>query len=405
LGNTVQFLGGYDITNSNQTGETFFDGTCGFGSGINLSSRSYCAFDHISLVRYYAGVNYDSTGGNNTITTMSDCNCNYIGINCYMRTTETIVTVINANNNSTNGFQASSYANNIFVTTIVNANNNLYNGIFLNGRGIYIGTITNALNNSQSGVHLYSGNCYIDTITNANFNSERGVYLPSDYSEIKVITNANSNTTYGVDFTNGALNKIGSLSTSGNGTAGVGAYTRENYIFNLTCAEGTKVSGIGTNGSNARVYITEYAGSSTDSRIYSDWGNIISQTTTRNTASGVAWQLNPTDTKRNVGYPLKLSVAKVACSANNQVTIQAYLKVSSTTNIAGALVVRGGQLAGMTVADYIQPTSTANTNFNQVTISFTPTEAGVVEVECWAWWVASTANQSVYIDDMTITQA
>ena len=45
-----------------------------------------------------------------------------------------------------------------------------------------------------------------------------------------------------------------------------------------------------------------------------------------------------------------------------------------------------------------------NTNRNQVTLEFTPTEAGVVEIEAGAWYVSST-SQTVIIDDIEITQA
>jgi hypothetical protein len=45
-----------------------------------------------------------------------------------------------------------------------------------------------------------------------------------------------------------------------------------------------------------------------------------------------------------------------------------------------------------------------DTNRNQVTLTFTPTEAGVVEVEALAWYVSST-TQSVIVDDIEITQA
>jgi hypothetical protein len=169
-------------------------------------------------------------------------------------------------------------------------------------------------------------------------------------------------------------------------------------------AEGTKVSA-GTDYVDSRVYITDYASDPLDNRIYTDNGNIISQVVTRHTASGYAWQLNPTNVKRNVNYPLTLSIAKIAVVANKAVTVKAWMKISNTTDILGCLKVRGGQLLGV-ASDVTVNASTADTDWHEVTLAdFTPTEAGVIEVECWAWWVANTADESVYIDDMTITQA
>ena len=45
-----------------------------------------------------------------------------------------------------------------------------------------------------------------------------------------------------------------------------------------------------------------------------------------------------------------------------------------------------------------------NTSRNQVTLEFTPTAAGVVEIEAGAWYTGST-SQTVIIDDIEITQA
>jgi len=45
----------------------------------------------------------------------------------------------------------------------------------------------------------------------------------------------------------------------------------------------------------------------------------------------------------------------------------------------------------------------SNTNRNQVTLTFTPTEAGVVAIEVWAWYVSST-TEYVIVDDITIEQ-
>lgn len=51
----------------------------------------------------------------------------------------------------------------------------------------------------------------------------------------------------------------------------------------------------------------------------------------------------------------------------------------------------------------MQLSNTANT-WGQVTITFTPTEKGVAEIERpWAYYVSATAG-AVYVDDASITQ-
>ncbi len=104
---------------------------------------------------------------------------------------------------------------------------------------------------------------------------------------------------------------------------------------------------------------------------------------------------------RPAAWPLSTPVAQYAVSAGALVTVEALLKKSHATNIDGRLVVRGGQLAG--VPDDVVATLADNTNEQTLSLSFTPTEAGVIEVECWAEYRTSTG--SVYIDSITCTQA
>jgi hypothetical protein len=68
------------------------------------------------------------------------------------------------------------------------------------------------------------------------------------------------------------------------------------------------------------------------------------------------------------------------------------------------LRVRYGQINWSDAAEDIIVNCPDNTNRNQVTLTFTPTEAGVVEIEALAWYVSST-TQSVIVDDIEITQA
>ena len=73
----------------------------------------------------------------------------------------------------------------------------------------------------------------------------------------------------------------------------------------------------------------------------------------------------------------------------------------SAAGVGAKLVCRGGQIAGVasdvtaTAADVLQ-------TWEELEITFTPTEAGVVEIELWAYYVSG--NSNVYVDDMTIGQ-
>jgi len=127
---------------------------------------------------------------------------------------------------------------------------------------------------------------------------------------------------------------------------------------------------------------------------------IQSTTSVRHTASGIAWQLSPTSTNRASNYPLNLVIAKIAVAANGQVTVKAWFR-RTNTGITGRLICKGKQIAGVNSDVYADMTAAADT-WEQLQIQFTPTEAGVVEIEAQAWGGTS---YSVYVDDMEISQA
>jgi hypothetical protein len=113
------------------------------------------------------------------------------------------------------------------------------------------------------------------------------------------------------------------------------------------------------------------------------------------------WRLVLTNTTRTSNYPLDLPVGQFAVAANSLVTISAWMKKSHATNCNGRLRVRAYQLAGLT--SDVTATLANNTNWQELTLTFTPTEAGVFEVEALAEYVAANAN--VYIDTISVSQA
>lgn len=131
--------------------------------------------------------------------------------------------------------------------------------------------------------------------------------------------------------------------------------------------------------------------------------SVISQTTVRKSATGIAWQMSITNTRLDATLPFEYELANVAVNANSLVTIKCWLKKSHATDIAGGLLVKKDSLAGIT--SNVQATVSNTTNWEEVTVSFTPTEKGVVQVYGLGWWLANAADESVYFDDMTITQA
>ena len=379
VGSNIQFQGGWNTSTTIQEGETFFDGLNGYGYGIYLGSKSYTTLNYLNIVRYYYGI-YHYNSNNNTITTLSNANNNGYGV-CYYYSSSnnnTITTLSNANNNGNYGIYYNS-SNNNTITTLSNANNN--------GYGIYYDS---------------SNNNTITTLSNANNNGYYGIfYDSSNNNTITTLSNANNNGSHGVCYVYSSANVIRTLSTTGNGTAGVYNDTGINYLNNALIAEATEVTGY-VAFANSRIFSHKHDQTADNHWIFTDGGTINSQATVRHTASGVAWKLAITFANRRSNYPLTLSIAKIAVAANALVTVKVWVYKDSAAGVAGKLVCRGKQIAGVdndvvaTAADVLQ-------TWEELTITFTPTEAGTVEIEGWGYYVS--ANSNVYFDDMTISQA
>ena len=351
IGNNIQFQGGYDTGTGNQTGETIFDGQNGNGYGIYLASKSYILLNYLNAVRYNTGFIFTGTSNNNTITTLSNANNNYnYGV------------YFTGNNNT--------------ITTLSNANNNYY------------------------GVYFSANNNTITTLSNANNNSDTGVYFTGNNNTITTLSNANNNY-YGVYFDYSNNNTIKSLSTTGNGTAGIYNDNGRNYISNALIAEATEVAGF-ISFANSRIFSHNHDQTANNHWIFTDGGTINSQTTVRHTASGVAWKFAITSANRASNYPLNLSIAKIAVTANNLVTVKVWVYKDSAAGVGAKLVCKGGQIAGV-AADVTATAADVLQTWEELTITFTPTEAGVVEVEGWGYYVSG--NSNVYFDDITVTQA
>jgi hypothetical protein len=134
-------------------------------------------------------------------------------------------------------------------------------------------------------------------------------------------------------------------------------------------------------------------------KIFMRGGLISSATDQRNTASGISWKIQPTSTERSANWPISLPLAKVACAANSLVTVKAWMR-RDNSGLTMRLVCKGGQIAG--VANDVTASVTTTNAWEEETITFTPTETGVVEITAEAW---GGTTFSGWVDDLTISQA
>jgi hypothetical protein len=171
------------------------------------------------------------------------------------------------------------------------------------------------------------------------------------------------------------------------------------YCSNCLFEDSIEVN-IGSAGSETYVYSNKHDQTANNHKIFASGMLISSATDQRRTASGISWKIQPTSTIYwNSVRPVVLSLAKVACSANNLVTIKAWMR-RDNAGLTMRLVCRGGQIAGV-ASDVIASVTTTDA-WEEETITFTPTEVGVVEIIAEAW---GGTTFSGWVDDMTISQA
>jgi hypothetical protein len=365
--------GGYDRTNmSSQSGITFFDGQNSFGYGLSISSRSGWGVNRLGFVRY------DRVWIQNSW--FCDLRNLYV-ISC------------------TNHLQlptASQFCR--------------FENLFLNCNQIGMATdfgfnmhkFTNCyfLSNNLRGMDLGNGNNIIFNNCSWNNNGSFGITTNAGAGSNNVWNNCNfiNNQNEGYRSGHGGFNEtFNNCFTSGNISNGFYSFGGTMLLNNCTVLESVEFGIYG--GSDGRIYSMNLDNTANNHYIYTDFGMIRPQTSIRYTNSGFAWSMSPTSDYRRDNYPLGFPIGKVAVSANSLVTVKAWMRRSST-GLTFRLRLKGGQIAGVT-NDIISYMTAAADTWEQVSIGFTPTEAGVVEIlaECWG----GTTNTG-YIDELSIIQ-
>ena len=272
---------------------------------------------------------------------------------------------------------------------------------FSNSHNNTIITLSNVNNNAADGLYFSSSyNNTITTISNVNNNNLNGVHFFNSHNNtLSTLSGVNNNASNGVYFDNSLNNIIFSAFMAGNISSGVRSFRgSRNYISNAILGGATPVS-IDTPFAGSCIFSNRHGGNPDDHRIFTDGGLIASEMVTRHTPSGLAWRLSPTSANRSATYPLILSIAKVACFPNSQVTIKAWMRRSST-ELTLRMFCRGGQIAGVS-NDLVSSVTAGADIWQEQIIQFTPTERGVVEIEAMAW---GGTIHSGFVDDMTISQ-
>jgi len=359
-GNPIVFSGGWDRTDmSTQTSETWLDGRNGNGLALNLTSREFVEIETLSLCRFNRALSFPGTA--------SFCKFSFGSLTAFQ--TEP-VTLPNTTSNCRLrvGFYYSSVAS---LVSFINSTSAIFS-LDVEITNKLVSIPSNAISFNQSYYNVKSTSSTSALIANC--------------SATGITTNIGATTVSNITFLdNGSY----ALSASGSVT--------DCYLNNCILSDTLEV--FLPNYNPTRIFSQNHDGVVGNHKIFMDGGLISSATDQRKTPSGISWKLQPTSTVlRNSIRPVCLSLAKVACSANSLVTVKVWLyRDNASLNLR--LICKGGQISG--VPDDVATLATSTNSWQQVSISFTPTEIGVVEILAEAW---GGTTFSGWVDDLTITQ-
>ena len=134
-----------------------------------------------------------------------------------------------------------------------------------------------------------------------------------------------------------------------------------------------------------------------------EYGTVEKETSIRHTASGVSWKIDVSSSNPGSGNPIQWLLTKLIVNANAAVTCKIWV-YRDGTGVNGGLRVKKGAIAGVSAnVDGVITDTTVNT-WVECSLTFTPTEAGAVDIFAMGYYVNNSAH-NVYLDDFSASQA
>jgi hypothetical protein len=360
-GNPITYSAGWDrAAMSTQNLETWLDGQN--GNGVLLHNTfSFINYSKFAFVRAHRG--YNSTTGRS-------CNLDTVAAN-------------NCSTSANNG--ALSFASTSFYTvSIGHCVANLASGISTSACAAFNILVEHATASNGD-----------DAIRSLNSNT----IAVKKGSGLGLLAN-NSGSGLEVERVSNVQIKDMTFVDNGQDSISAANFYQDIYLKNCLLLDATEVTGTLAFAANGTVYSQDHDQTVGNHKIFIPGGLISSATDERKTASGISWKIQPTSADRTADIPIVLSLAKVACAANSLVTIKAWMR-RTNTGLTMRLVCKGGQIAGV-ASDVVDSMTAAADTWAEQTITFTPTEVGVVEITAEAY---GGTTFSGWVDDMTISQA
>jgi hypothetical protein len=376
-GNPITYSGGWNRTDmSTQTGVTWYDGSNGTGIGLRSNARTFISIDRLNFCRYTNGVSTTAGANDNTFGSIYVTACSSEGfvIQTALRFNFTSVW---SNNNGTAGLTYFGQYSNITDVKLLANNGGV--GTTLSGPYVTIGSIVGGNNSSTYDIRFGSSLCTIGsaTLTNGGTGATTAIQLPGGSFGNFINGGSSSGHTRGIDV---------------DGTA-------QFYLNNFTINEATEIFNV-TPGGSTTVYANRLDNTDNNSWVFQlNLGTANQQTSVVDSPATTSWRMRPTTTDATASVPLRLKLGTVVCAASSAVTVTARMQ-RSNTGLTMRLICPGGQITGVSTDVSSDMTAAANT-WETVTITFTPTKAGAVDIYAHAF---GGTTFSGYVCNLTATQ-
>ena len=134
---------------------------------------------------------------------------------------------------------------------------------------------------------------------------------------------------------------------------------------------------------------------------FTNGGTINWQTVEKQGSDPGSWKATISSNTRTTLLPIRFKLAEIGIKATDTVTFTAWVKKDDATTVGAKIFVYGSDqsLAGMT---YTEVTKANDTNWQNLSMTFSATEAGVVEVWAEAWYISG--NSNVYFGSISASQ-
>jgi hypothetical protein len=388
-GNPTIYSGGWDTSADTQNGETLISATNSEGTGINTSTDDYVKFEYIGFVNFYYGIYGSASAQYWQFDHVRLISC-YYGMSSFF----------NSDTHSFNHLYITGADNGIRIYNsdrfYIDGNNNSriencgtssfpYGIYFDNGSDM--GYVANF---EVLSLGLDNSNTVVD---NCDFFGILPIAL-TDGSKIPIIKNAT------IEATQQTVSIDGSFLKLVNCTLNEEIYINgecEVKLNNCLLTGTTEFNFYG--GINGTIYSDNHDQVAGDSKIVHYAYEFYTQSATTYSGSK-AWRLNiPSSTYVREKNPVGNRIASVYCKSGEQVTVTAYFR-RDHADVNSKLVCKGGQIAG--VSSDVTDTLTASANtWEQLSISFTPTANGVIEITHQTYTTSNDRN--LYIDNIEVS--